>query len=278
MSDNNPAVLYEFTFPGGVTHLLTGDNKVLSSSLSNYGPESATFFGQEYRYAAISYGAVRETTQIKKQEITIRLPLTDPTGRLLISTPFGDAIGLTITEAYPLESLDPSTPFTKALWTGTVGGSRVKDEVIEVTVENIFASLQKTGNRARYSKMCRHSLYGRGCNVNLADHWAPITVTIVSRDVVTVPGIEGRELSEFVGGIIEKDGIPYYILSASTPTGTWKFRLDRPFLEGTGSATMAPGCNRSQEVCHARFNNLANFGGFPYIPGRNPYQSLGSVV
>jgi hypothetical protein len=34
---------------------------------------------------------------------------------------------------------------------------------------------------------------------------------------------------------------------------------------------LAPGCDLRAETCHARFGNLLNFGGFPEIPGRNPF-------
>jgi len=33
---------------------------------------------------------------------------------------------------------------------------------------------------------------------------------------------------------------------------------------------LAPGCDLRAATCAAKFGNLANFGGFPEIPGRNP--------
>ena len=34
---------------------------------------------------------------------------------------------------------------------------------------------------------------------------------------------------------------------------------------------MAPGCDLRRDTCAAKFGNLLNFGGFPDIPGRNPF-------
>ena len=32
-----------------------------------------------------------------------------------------------------------------------------------------------------------------------------------------------------------------------------------------------PGCDRTLNTCHAKFGNSANFGGFPFIPTKNPF-------
>jgi hypothetical protein len=40
---------------------------------------------------------------------------------------------------------------------------------------------------------------------------------------------------------------------------------------------LAPGCDLRAATCAAKFGNLANFGGFPEIPGRNPLGG-GSIV
>ena len=34
---------------------------------------------------------------------------------------------------------------------------------------------------------------------------------------------------------------------------------------------IAPGCDLRAATCAVKFGNLANFGGFPEIPGRNPF-------
>jgi hypothetical protein len=40
---------------------------------------------------------------------------------------------------------------------------------------------------------------------------------------------------------------------------------------------IAPGCDLRAATCALKFGNLANFGGFPEIPGRNPLGG-GSIV
>jgi hypothetical protein len=42
-------------------------------------------------------------------------------------------------------------------------------------------------------------------------------------------------------------------------------------------AEIAPGCDLRRDTCAGRFNNLLNFGGFPDIPGRNPFGGTGII-
>ena len=46
---------------------------------------------------------------------------------------------------------------------------------------------------------------------------------------------------------------------------------------GSAAVEIAPGCDLRRATCAGRFNNLLNFGGFPDIPGRNPFGG-GSII
>jgi hypothetical protein len=45
--------------------------------------------------------------------------------------------------------------------------------------------------------------------------------------------------------------------------------IDDP--DGLALVEIAPGCDLRRDTCKAKFGNLLNFGGFPDIPGRNPF-------
>jgi len=49
--------------------------------------------------------------------------------------------------------------------------------------------------------------------------------------------------------------------------------LTRPVPEfAVGSQIrLYPGCDHTKGTCNTKFNNLDNFGGFPWIPIRNPF-------
>ena len=42
-------------------------------------------------------------------------------------------------------------------------------------------------------------------------------------------------------------------------------------LAAGAAVTLWPGCPRNLSVCGSRFGNVANFGGLPYLPAKNPF-------
>lgn len=44
-----------------------------------------------------------------------------------------------------------------------------------------------------------------------------------------------------------------------------------PSLVPGQAVRLYAGCDHSTTVCKNRFDNLANYGGFPWIPGKNPF-------
>ncbi len=44
-----------------------------------------------------------------------------------------------------------------------------------------------------------------------------------------------------------------------------------PILAAGMSVELFAGCDHATATCQARFNNLAHYGGFPFIPGKNPF-------
>ena len=46
---------------------------------------------------------------------------------------------------------------------------------------------------------------------------------------------------------------------------------------GVGAVTLHPGCDRTLATCKGRFANQINYGGFPWIPGQNPYGPAGAL-
>lgn len=281
MSDN-PTFLYVFTFPNGDIERLSGDNETVG--LAPYGPDGVTLGGNLYRYASVSHGSVKQTNQIKKQELSIGLPLTDPTGRRLVSSPEPEAIGLTIFKTDIRAALDPFNPELLVVWSGTVGGASVKREKIDVTGVNVFASLQLSGNRVKYSRLCRHALYGAGCGLGTGPFQSSGALTGSSGVTVSLSIPSTPDIESLIGGLVLYAGTKYFIVSgrkvSSDPLNlNYDLNVDRPFIEVSGETAIAvaPGCDRTQETCENRFGNIANFGGFPYIPSKNPF-TLSAIV
>jgi uncharacterized phage protein (TIGR02218 family) len=179
---------------------------------------------------------------------------------------------------------------TVAHWKGRVVGAEVEGARLILSAESIFSTLRRAGVRAKYQSLCRHALFGRGCGLDIAQHLAVLTVAAVSGGTVTVPGASVQPDGWYRGGVLRFGVQLGFIIGHVGATIT----LSRPMPEiasaladpaidpvtGTPllvTVDIAPGCDLRAETCAAKFGNLLNFGGFPVIPGRNPFGG-GSVV
>ncbi|MEW6169845.1 MAG: phage BR0599 family protein [Pseudomonadota bacterium] len=44
-----------------------------------------------------------------------------------------------------------------------------------------------------------------------------------------------------------------------------------PGLSVGATVVLYPGCDHTLSTCESKFGNSANFGGFPFIPTKNPF-------
>jgi uncharacterized phage protein (TIGR02218 family) len=59
----------------------------------------------------------------------------------------------------------------------------------------------------------------------------------------------------------------WYAIKSQNSTTQIGLAVPTTFPVATGDAfTIYPGCDKTQATCQSRFNNLANNGGFPYVP------------
>jgi uncharacterized phage protein (TIGR02218 family) len=179
---------------------------------------------------------------------------------------------------------------TVAHWKGRIVGAEVEGARILLTCESVFSTLRRAGVRAKYQRLCRHALYGRGCGLDIALSWLSGPVTAVSGNAVTIPDAAGQPDGWFRGGVLRYGaqlgfitGHAGALLTLSRPVPEIAAALASPEIDtDTGDtlpimADITPGCDLRASTCAAKFGNLPNFGGFPEIPGRNPFGG-GSIV
>lgn len=235
--------------------------------------------------AAVAHGDVVQTSEIERGRLELAWPLSHPFARRFLA-PMGNApVTLTIFRGH-----EQVLGETVAHWKGRVVGAEVEGQRILLSCESVFSTLRRAGVRAKYQRLCRHALYGRGCGLDIALHWQTGTVTTVAANAVTIPEAAGQPDGWFRGGVLRFGVQLGFITGHAGATLT----LSRPMTElGAALAApeidpetgeplpvlvdIAPGCDLRAATCAAKFGNLLNFGGFPEIPGRNPFGG-GSIV
>lgn len=69
-------------------------------------------------------------------------------------------------------------------------------------------------------------------------------------------------------------GIPREV--KSYVPGQWTLALPMPYALAAGDTyTMVVGCSKTFSICGSRFNNQANFRGFPFVPGQDAIIQVG---
>ena len=148
-----------------------------------------------------------------------------------------------------------------------VSGSR---SAVKVDVKSDIELLNVSSPRNIYQAGCMRTLYDGGCKVNREKF------TVNGR--VTANSTTGTELAcnltqadgWFNQGVIKFTSGRNAGLSRTVKehkNGRLSFALRLPFPPQSGDVfKIYPGCDKRQETCGKKFNNIVHFRGFPYIP------------
>jgi uncharacterized phage protein (TIGR02218 family) len=126
-----------------------------------------------------------------------------------------------------------------------------------------------------YVSTCQHDLGDARCKVDLALFTETATVSAVSdqrKDFTSSVSVQADNFFQF-GKITWTSGLNAGIVSEVASSlmsgGALVLRLPTPFdIAATDIFSIHPGCQkRLSEDCVAKFDNLPNNGGFPFIPG-----------
>jgi uncharacterized phage protein (TIGR02218 family) len=228
-------------------------------------PTSYTYQGETYEPAAVRRGAPEIGQDIARSGIEVRLPRDHALASLFVSTPADASVSLTIYRMHITDSASEVIVY----WRGRVAGARLTGSELALRCEPLLASMRRVGPRARYSLTCRHALYSAGCGASASTFRVAGTVQTVSGSVVTINEAGTKPNGYFVAGMLEAGSVRRMIVAHSGTTLT----LAAPVvgLVAGASVMMYAGCDHLLATCRDRFANVANFGGFPWIPRKNPF-------
>lgn len=228
----------------------------------NY-PDSL-FFGTTFREADIQLTAVKTVKEIASAEITLKLPRTDSFAQEFMNSFTKASMELTI-----FRGQADQYGYLRVAWRGRVVGSTVKKHHIDIVCENLQTQILRLGLRAKFQKLCRHVLYGDGCNVDINAYKVSGTITSYNELTLNIPVAAVKPDRYYQGGILFVNGNLGYIISHQGQ----EIKLNSP-VEGLAngvSVELAPGCDLGIRTCQNKFNNLLNHGGFPFIPSKSAF-------
>lgn len=231
------------------------------------GADSLTRLGQVYTPMPVTRDRVKQSSDIFKDSLRLSFPRDDPFASQFLGFAPEDVTTVTVMRGH---AGDPDEEFI-VYWKGRVVGAKAGSNQVDVECESVFTSIKRPGLRARFEYGCRHALYLRGCNVNREIYKTSGAVLSISGGLsVAVAGAALKPTGYFTGGmLVSQSGASRFIVDHVGDVVT----MSRPLVELSGAmdVDLYPGCDHLKETCKNKFSNLPNFGGFPYIPSRNPF-------
>jgi uncharacterized phage protein (TIGR02218 family) len=185
-------------------------------------------------------------------------------------------------DAKVTESLvDWRYPWAGAVATNVYWIARVEytGEQWEASVESIARRLQSKVGGA-YTRSCRHRLGSAACGVTLSSYTDSGVVSAVSGG-----GLDDRRVFQATGpagaagyydlGYVEwltgsNAGLTHQVKTHTVSPITLALQLRSPFAIQVGDTfDIVAGCDKLAATCKTKFSNMANFGGFPFVPGND---------
>lgn len=255
LSEYNARPFFLYKFVRGTTiNTFTSNNNLIS------------YDGEDYLPSPVSHRGINQTGQVERVNLDIVFPKSDAFARAQFSPDYNNVTFLTIFRGHSDFPDD-----IQVMWKGRITAYKVGGSSIVLTCENIQTTVRRNGLREAYQRTCRHSLYGPGCRLNLDDWLTAFTVGTVTDNTFTVTAMT-EEDNYYTGGIL-KFGENLGFITNHTGTTLTLLNVMPDLVDGS-AVSLAPGCNLTRSTCETKFDNVLNFGGFPYIPSRNPFNGF----
>ena len=263
VSDGAPVEFYKFTGPFGVFRYTTSHKE-------------ETFLGEVYSpvaglsRSAIEIGSVIDTLTTNN----INLPCDDP---LALLYNYGLTPRTLSVIIYRAHRGDDWTSEYSIEWTGIGTGYTTSDDIATIETSSVLQSLM-AGNLASvyYQRICNHTLYDSRCKVNKADYTYSAVVTGITGPFIQVDDdhvVDGLLVSGTI--LCLRTGEERNIISNISD----RLKIGYSFIDLiVGDVVeLSLGCDHTRTGdCEHKFNNVANYGGFDFIPVENPFDDVTS--
>jgi uncharacterized phage protein (TIGR02218 family) len=138
----------------------------------------------------------------------------------------------------------------------------------QITVASDLVVLDYDMPRNLYSPTCVHTLYDSGCGVIRGTYSA--SGAVGSGSSAGLINTSVAAVGHAQGSIVFTSGANANVratVKSVVPGASLSLMYPLPSAPATGDGfTVASGCDHTRGTCQGRFNNLANFRGFPFVP------------
>jgi uncharacterized phage protein (TIGR02218 family) len=257
IESGQPVELYEFII-GATTFRYTSAEDII------------TFNSQQWLPRQISRNAPIQSTDERKGRLQVSLPSDDDVASRFIGIVPGELMTLTVTRTHRGDLTEGYV-----LWKGRVTGAVYLKDGAECQLEGLTteAAFSRPIPRFKYQGLCNHVLYDTGCGLTASSFQYTGNVSAISGNIITVDGLFASKGAQWArGGYIEfGTGVDFRLVLAQPDDNcTLLLPFNDTGLVGQNVKVFA-GCDHTLAVCLSKFSNVDNYGGFPYVPTKNPF-------
>lgn len=257
--DGNVLELYTFTFGPEVFRLTSFNSDIF-------------FAGVQWFSTQISRSGLQNSVENTVNEIQIVMPLDDPIPQRYIRNVPGQVGNVLIQRAHA----DDPAEDTVLEFDGFIAQVRFDGTLqAEITCNPQTNIFKRGGPRFTYQGLCNNVLFDSGCKVVRGSFTHTGLVSGVSGNQITVSGLSAQGVDWAVGGFVTTpaggNDDSRLVLFQSGDTVT----LLLPFATVVLATTVDvfAGCDHSLTTCNTKFANEINYGGFAFVPTKNPFNS-----
>lgn len=156
------------------------------------------------------------------------------------------------------------------LFAGRFGEARRGALAFEIELRGLQAPLNVPVGR----------VFSRFCDANVGDARCGVDLGTFSGEGAVIEQIGARAfrvsgLDAFVGGYFSRGRMSWSGGAGEIATHRDDVieLVEAPIAAPTGAVTLTAGCDKRSTTCHAKFVNIANFRGFPHMPGNDAIQT-----
>lgn len=231
------------------------------------GPVDVVYLGKTYlslRNEPIGHTEINESAVSEKTSVSVTVSMSNP----LAVEYFGKYLERPVV----LTLFQQDGTGTDVAWKGRLLATKQDGPTgCALVFGSVFSALQHPGLREFYQYTDNHVMYSAQSGVNMEDFAVPARVQSLTGTDLILTTDPGKPAGWFDAGIAKgPDGT---LRTISTQSGV-NISLIHPWRQvASGDAlTLYPGYDGTFEQCLDKFKAWEDFGGFPWVPGRNPFR------
>ena len=217
--------------------------------------------------ASIRRDAFKRDDDTGATRVTIEVARSVPMAEALLK-PHPSPLLVSIHRIHPGASSHATPIIAEAQSIATEAG-QVK--IVAATVE---AAFQRLFPRMVVDRLCQNAIYDERCGVDFETHAYETTVTAIdttfAAQKISVADVNGNPDHTYDLGIIRTENNEDLFITSHEGLDLGVLGVIPETLTVGATVWIAPGCDKTLQMCHDRFANVPNHLGFPWLPEQNP--------